>query len=167
MRTRYVIMAVLAAVALTAAACGDDTTSTDAGAPVDDTIADPGSDGAGADGAAGDTRPAAITVAEALELPDGAFTPVMGFVVVDGDSARICAGLLESFPPQCGSPALVIENPDALAGVDLTVEGAVSWSDDQLTIDGVRRGDDGFTVNGVVDDDWTDTPDDGEAEPLP
>lgn len=155
---RTVMAAVLVVAALTAAACGDDTTATTAATP-DDAAAEP--DG----GAAGDARMAAVPVPDALAVPDGATTPVIGTVIVDGTGARLCELVLESFPPQCGGASLTITNPEALASVELASEGEVSWSEGQLTFDGVRRGADGFEISGVVDPDWTDTP--GDATPPP
>ena len=37
---------------------------------------------------------------------------VAGSLLVDGEQARLCAALAESFPPQCGEPSLVVENLD-------------------------------------------------------
>lgn len=64
-----------------------------------------------------------MTLRDALRTrPDDVIT-VRGYVVHDGTMTRLCAELLESYPPQCGAPFV------ALAGLALnTVEG-LAWSD--------------------------------------
>ena len=54
---------------------------------------------------------------------DGPFV-ISAFVVVDDGGPRLCGALLESFPPQCGEPVLLLDDSaDALATVTLTSEG--------------------------------------------
>jgi len=65
---------------------------------------------------------------------------VKGYLVApEGGPVRLCSALLESYPPQCGEPSLVVE------GLDLaTVEGLaqtsepdlaqVTWSDAEISI---------------------------------
>lgn len=64
-----------------------------------------------------------MTLRDALRTrPDDVIT-VRGFVVHDGTTTRLCAELLESYPPQCGAPFVRLD------GLVLnTVEG-LTWSD--------------------------------------
>jgi hypothetical protein len=94
----------------------------------------------GDDGAGGGDEPAGpLGVAEALEQGDGEVV-VTGSLVVTGDEARLCEVLLESFPPQCGGPNVVVEGLD-LDALPLQQEGDVAWSDGGVALRGVLDGD--------------------------
>lgn len=67
----------------------------------------------------------------------GVFT---GFVLWDATSARLCEVLMESFPPQCGVPAVVIANPAGLE-VELAESGGVRWTDAAVGLTGRFDGD--------------------------
>ena len=58
-----------------------------------------------------------------------------GFVVVRGETARLCETLRESFPPQCGEPSIEITNIAELDAELTTAEG-VSWTDQPVTLTG-------------------------------
>ena len=64
----------------------------------------------------------------------------VGFVVWDDTSARLCSVLLESFPPQCGGPDVIITNPGSieasLGDVTLQKEQAVRWTDQRVELRG-------------------------------
>lgn len=102
-----VLVMVLVAVA---AACGDD-----------------------GDGAAGG---GVRTVAEALEDESGDELTVEGLVLADESGTYLCDGLLESFPPQCGAPAVSVVNLE-LADLDgVREEGRIRWSEQPVRLTG-------------------------------
>ena len=82
---------------------------------------------------------APIEVAELLQSPAATEASVIGFVVIDEGGARLCEVLAESFPPQCGGPAVVITNPDALT-VALEQEQSVQWTSERVRLDGTYDG---------------------------
>jgi hypothetical protein len=77
---------------------------------------------------------APLTVEEALAAGNGPAT-VSGMIVApEGEDVRLCSGLLESYPPQCGGPSLVVRGADleSLPGVTSTDDPAlaqVTWTD--------------------------------------
>lgn len=58
-----------------------------------------------------------------------------GFVVIRDGLGRLCEVLRESFPPQCGGPAVEIANIEAVE-VELTTAQSVSWTDQRVTLTG-------------------------------
>lgn len=60
---------------------------------------------------------------------------IEGFVVADAAGTLLCGTILESFPPQCGWPWVVVANPDGL-DVELEQSGEVSWTDGLVRVDG-------------------------------
>ncbi|NNE74823.1 MAG: hypothetical protein HKN26_14250 [Acidimicrobiales bacterium] len=115
-----VVMA-LFALTLVASACGSDADEPDATT----TSADPGEP---------------IGVEDLFDGEGAREAVVEGFVVWDQQGARLCAVLMESFPPQCGNPAVVIANPDDLT-VELQSEQGVRWTDGIVALDGRFDGD--------------------------
>jgi hypothetical protein len=65
---------------------------------------------------------------------DGGFA-IQGFYVDSGDGPFLCDALLESFPPQCGGASIPFQTADGL-DLDLTTEGDVTWSADQVVVVG-------------------------------
>jgi hypothetical protein len=58
----------------------------------------------------------------------GGTVEVEGFLLIDGDRARLCAAIAESYPPQCGGGSIELQGLDrALVADRLTTEGDVSW----------------------------------------
>ena len=108
------------AVALIAAACGDDGTGSDAG-PISGV--GPG-----------------ISVEEALDSDLDEPLLVNGFLHVQNGVTRLCAVLAESFPPQCGRPFLVVAGLDLTKIEGLISEGAVTWSE-SIQVLGTVEGD--------------------------
>ena len=74
-----------------------------------------------------------LTVQEALDVGSGTLA-VRGTVITSIDDVRLCSAILESYPPQCGSPSLLV------LGLDLdTLDGlqhgeGVTWSDREVTV---------------------------------
>ena len=60
-----------------------------------------------------------ISVADAIDSTLDGPLLVNGFVLAKGGDVRLCDGLLESFPAQCGRPSIVVDGLD-LSGLDLT-----------------------------------------------
>ena len=98
------------------------------------------------------TQPDPAPVSEVGDLFDGEGprdTRLGGFVLWDSASARFCGVLMESFPPQCGNPWVVIANPDSL---DVKFEDAqgVRWTQGSVEVDGHFDGD-RFVVGSLTD----------------
>lgn len=75
----------------------------------------------------GDDEPETLTsIADASEGTGAA--ELEGFVVEREGVAKLCEALLESFPPQCGEPSVVIANIEELDAT-FTTEQGVSWTD--------------------------------------
>lgn len=68
-----------------------------------------------------------ISVADAIDSTLDGPLLVNGFVLAMGGDVRLCDGLLESFPAQCGRPSIVVDGLD-LGGFDLTEASGVSWT---------------------------------------
>lgn len=86
-----------------------------------------------------------LSIEEALASTLDGPLMVKGYLVApEGEPVRLCAALLESYPPQCGAPSLVVE------GIELaSVEGLrrtddpglapVTWSDGIVSLLGTVR----------------------------
>lgn len=72
-----------------------------------------------------------VTVAELIENGAQGTVALKGFLFFDDSSWRVCENLMESFPPQCGGPFIVVANPD---GIDVEVvesmdeEQGIGWT---------------------------------------
>ncbi len=100
-----ILLLVVAALALIGAACGDSDDS-------------------------GDTPSGPLTVEEVVDRsPDGVVT-VNGFLLVDESGPRLCAAILESFPPQCGEPAIFLVDLDVSSVGNTQSEQGVVWRED-------------------------------------
>ncbi|MDH3754323.1 MAG: hypothetical protein OEU32_10675 [Acidimicrobiia bacterium] len=107
--------------------------------PVDDTpmpVEPDPDDEAGGDIDEGPQPGDGIGVAELLERSIAGPVTVEGFLIVSDGVPRLCAAIAESFPPQCGGPSAILEELDLDAVDDLRTEGAVSWTDQPLTMIG-------------------------------
>ena len=81
-----------------------------------------------------------ISVAEArASTLDGPLL-VNGFLVVQGDGARLCEALAESFPPQCGGDSLAVEGLDLDAFEGLSSEQDTRWSEAPIQLLGEVEG---------------------------
>jgi hypothetical protein len=105
------LTALLVALALTTAACGDD------------------------GGSGPDSTALPLSVEGLLEAEPQGEVLVVGFVVADSGGSRLCSALAESFPPQCGGSAVKITGLDAL---DIQFEEAqgVRWTDLSVVVEG-------------------------------
>jgi hypothetical protein len=77
-----------------------------------------------------------LTVTEALETNAEGVIAVRGFLVVNGEQARLCEALAESFPPQCGGASVSLDSIDQFDPAELVTEGDVTWTDLPVTIVG-------------------------------
>ena len=155
----------LAVAVLIAAACSDSAGSDDAPAVTGDTATTVvTSDGGGGVSPVSAVGPG-LSVADALASTLDGPLLVNGFIIVDdGGQVRLCAGLLESFPPQCGAPSLGVQglDLDGFEGLNsaLPVEGGirtVSWTDQPVQLlgtvsDGVLTVASNVSASGVSSD---------------
>lgn len=122
MRPVLAASAASVAVGLALAGCGGETTGPEQPSP-------PAHGGTGAPS----------TVEEARRA--GGRQAVRGTLLARDGETRLCGAILESFPPQCGEPSLLVQ------GLDLDeVEGTasaqgVTWSERELTLHGSVDGD--------------------------
>jgi hypothetical protein len=117
----------LAAAAL--AACGGDDSMDDAG------------DASSVPQTSGIAAGPALSIEDALAADSDKPLLVSGNLLVQGDEARLCSVLAESFPPQCGGASLHVDGLD-LAEIDgLIAEGDVSWTDRPIELLGVVEDD--------------------------
>ncbi len=96
--------------------------------------------GCGADG--GSSAQGPLSVEQALSSSPEEPVTVTGFVVApEGGPVRLCSALLESYPPQCGEPSLVVEglDLDTVAGLSRTNDPSLAqvvWSDATVPVFG-------------------------------
>ncbi len=74
---------------------------------------------------------------------------INGLLHVEEGQVRLCAVLMESFPPQCGGSFLVVKGLDLMKMDGLTSEGSVTWSDRPVQVLGALE-DEVLTVAGTV-----------------
>jgi inhibitor of cysteine peptidase len=86
------------------------------------------------------SAPGPLEIDGLIEGGEASDVTVAGFVIWDDTSARLCSVLLESFPPQCGAPDVIITNPGSiepsLGDVTLQKEQAVRWTDQRVELRG-------------------------------
>jgi hypothetical protein len=80
--------------------------------------------------------------AATLAACGGSDETVRGYVVApEGEPIRLCEALLESYPPQCGEPSLVVRGLDlakvpGLVSTDDPALARVSWSERPVELAG-------------------------------
>ena len=126
MATLVRIWAALAALAIVS--CGDD----------DDDVASSTTE------MAGDPITVEQLVARSADTP----ITVRGLLISTGSEARLCAAILESYPPQCGEPSVVLVDVDVSTVVGVERAGDVAWLDGAV-VEVQRRQDGTFAVLGV------------------
>ncbi len=77
-----------------------------------------------------------ITVKQALGANPSEPVRVRGALIVSGGTARLCYAILESYPPQCGGPSLVVRGLDLDTVGELTSANGVTWSDREVKLRG-------------------------------
>lgn len=109
------------------AACGDDTASTSTSNPA----------------------PGPISVEQLVARSADTPIDVEGFLHVSSGVAKMCAAILESYPPQCGEPAVELVGLDLADIAGTTTAGSITWKEGVvLTLQ--RAPDARFTVLGVA-----------------
>lgn len=78
----------------------------------------------------------AITIKQALRANPSEPVLVRGALIVSGGTARLCYAILESYPPQCGGPSLVVRGLDLDTVGELTSANGVTWSDREVRLRG-------------------------------
>jgi len=149
MRCRMRLLATLAAIGLLAALTGC---------------------GSGSDGPATSDAGGPITVGQLVARSADTPVAVQGLLHLDRGVARMCAAILESYPPQCGEPSVELVGLDLAAVEGTTTAGGVTWKEGAVlnlerTVDGrftVVDASAGFAVrvvlglySGVPDPAWT------------
>jgi len=84
-------------------------------------------------------------IGQALEEAEGSEVTVSGFLVVDRDgNTRLCSGLLESSPPQCGGDRIELLGFDANSVPNTSIPQSSSeirtarWTNSQITVTGIK-----------------------------
>ena len=92
-----------------------------------------------------ESNPPTTEIAQALEAAEGSEVTVSGFLVADRDGvARLCSGLLESGPPQCGDDRIDLLGFDASSVPNSETPrrpseiGTSRWTNSQITVTGIK-----------------------------
>ena len=82
-----------------------------------------------------------MRIEHALRIHGSKRVQVRGFLLrCDQEPLRLCAELLESFPPQCGSPSLLVEGLDISSLPDITRSDDCAWTARPVELDGIVDG---------------------------
>lgn len=76
-----------------------------------------------------------LSAGEALERGEGEAL-VEGYLFADRAGVRLCEAIAESYPPQCGGPALIVRELDLEEVEGLEREGEQYWSDAPVRLRG-------------------------------
>ena len=86
-------------------------------------------------GCGGDDDAGPRSVEEFLDQSPQQAVEVEGFLLIDGDQARLCALIAESYPPQCGGSSILLDEFDPAAVADaVTTEGDIAWIDQAVLL---------------------------------
>jgi hypothetical protein len=88
---------------------------------------------------AGDGVRTGVTVDEARAA--GGTQLVRGSLLARDGEVRICSALMESFPPQCAEPSLLVEGLDLGTVTGTTTAEGVTWSEREVQLHGEVDGD--------------------------
>jgi type IV pilus biogenesis protein CpaD/CtpE len=126
-----------------------------AGLGVVTVLAAAGLAGCGDDGTGPASTSTSVDTSSPLTVSDlvarSADTPVAveGFLHGEGGTARLCAAVLESYPPQCGQPWVELAGFDPTVVTGTQTAGGVTWKEGVVLV--VQRAPDGrFTVLSVA-----------------
>ena len=104
--------------------------------------------GADSDTPSTSAAPDPVTVEQLVERSADTPIEVRGLLYVDEGGTRLCAAVLESYPPQCGEPSVELVGLDLSAVDGTTTEGSITWKEGAvLTLQ--RAPDARFTVLAV------------------
>lgn len=91
-----------------------------------------------------------ITVEQLVARSSDTPIQVEGFLLAQGAVVRLCAAILESYPPQCGEPSVELVGLDLDEVPGTTAEGEVVWLEGaNLRVQ--READGRFGVLDVID----------------
>jgi len=74
------------------------------------------------------------TVTDALASDVTGIIAVKGFLLIDGQSARLCEGFAESAPPLCMGASINVTGYQEVLSVPLTTAQGVSWTDQSVSL---------------------------------
>lgn len=134
-------LALLLVPCLILTACGGDAGTADDSTPPASTGATPASDGGDAGAimvaptdSSGTPAPSgAVTVAQAREDTSGQPILVRAYAFNVNGVVRLCDGIAESMPPQCGEPSMIVDGDPQLAPTDNDRDG-VKWSSEPIEL---------------------------------
>ncbi|HYN33621.1 MAG TPA: hypothetical protein VES40_13425 [Ilumatobacteraceae bacterium] len=86
-----------------------------------------------------------ITVEQLLARSSDTPIAVQGLLHVDQGATRLCAAIMESYPPQCGAPSVELVGLDLAAVEGTTTADGVSWKEGAV-LNLERAADGRFTV---------------------
>lgn len=79
-----------------------------------------------------------MRIDQALRSDGSESVRVQGFLVgYTGEPLRLCAELLESLPPQCGGPSLIVAGLDVASLPGIARNGDCLWSPNPVELVGV------------------------------
>jgi hypothetical protein len=82
-----------------------------------------------------------MRIDEALQIHGSKRVHVRGFLLrCDREPLRLCTELLESFPPQCAGPSLVVEGLDIDSLSDISHSDDCAWSPRPVKLGGIVAG---------------------------
>ena len=77
-----------------------------------------------------------LTIAEALREDVEGPVRVGGILIADGVAVRLCSAILESYPPQCGGPWLVVRGLDVVGDSNMEQAKGIAWTSRPATLVG-------------------------------
>ena len=77
-----------------------------------------------------------LTVEEALRADAEGPVRVRGTLIAAGTDVRLCSAILESHPPQCGRPSLVVRGLDLVGVSNMEQAKGVGWTRREVTLSG-------------------------------
>lgn len=77
-----------------------------------------------------------LAVSAALTTEATGVIAVQGFLFDDGNSARLCEALAESYPPQCGGASIPVTGYEEATTIPLVNAQSVIWSDQPVALFG-------------------------------
>jgi len=86
-----------------------------------------------------------ITVEQLIARSSDTAVAVQGLLHIERGIIRLCAAILESYPPQCGEPSVELVGLELAALEDTTTADGVSWKEG-VVLDLERAADGRFTV---------------------
>ena len=92
-----------------------------------------------------------ITVEDLVARSADSPIAVQGFVLDQDGVTRLCAEILESYPPQCGEPSVELVGLDLAAIAGTQTEQGVTWKE-SVVVTVQRRQDARFVVTSVASD---------------